>query len=258
MRAGLPDRRADAGARGRAGGADKQVESVCPYCGVGCQLTYNVKDNKILSWKGATAPPTTSRLCVKGRYGFDYAHHPHRLTVPLIRRADAPKRGDFTMDPERVMEVFREASWEEALELAGGKLAPSATPTARNRWPASARPRAATKKPTCSRSWCAPASAATTSTTAPACATPRRSRAARRDRLGRGVEPGDGRDQGGVVIVIGANPTVNHPVAATWIKNAIKRHQAGRDATRAARTWRAWRTATCSSSRTPTSPCSTR
>ena len=78
---------------------DKQVESVCPYCGVGCQLTYNVKDNRILFVNGRDGPANHSRLCVKGRYGFDYAHHPQRLTVPLIRRADAPKRGDFTMDP---------------------------------------------------------------------------------------------------------------------------------------------------------------
>ena len=102
---------------------DKQVASVCPYCGVGCQLTYNVKDNKILFVEGRDGPANHGRLCVKGRYGFDYAHHPHRLTVPLIRREGVPKNGDFTMDPDRVMDVFREASWDEALEFAGGKLA---------------------------------------------------------------------------------------------------------------------------------------
>ena len=102
---------------------DKTVDSVCPYCGVGCQLTYNVKDDKILFVEGRDGPANHGRLCVKGRYGFDYAHHPHRLTVPLIRRADAPKRGDAVMDPDRVLDVFREASWEEALEFAGGKLA---------------------------------------------------------------------------------------------------------------------------------------
>ena len=101
---------------------DKQVASVCPYCGVGCQLTYNIKDNKILYVEGRDGPANHGRLCVKGRYGFDYAHHPQRLTVPLIRRAGMPKTGDFTMDPDRVMDVFREASWEEALEFAGGKL----------------------------------------------------------------------------------------------------------------------------------------
>ena len=102
---------------------DRQVESVCPYCGVGCQLTYHVKDDKILFVEGRDGPANHGRLCVKGRYGFDYAHHPQRLTKPLIRRKDAPpKRGDFVMDPNRVMDVFFEASWEEALEFAGGKL----------------------------------------------------------------------------------------------------------------------------------------
>jgi len=102
---------------------DKQVASVCPYCGVGCQLTYNIKDDKILFVEGRDGPANHERLCVKGRYGFDYAHHPHRLTKPLIRREGVPKTGDFAMDPERWMDVFREATWDEALELAGGKLA---------------------------------------------------------------------------------------------------------------------------------------
>src|SRR5690606_26634223 len=72
--------------------------------------------------EGRDGPANHGRLCVKGRYGFDYAHHPHRLTRPLVRRADAPKRGDMVLDPARVMDVFREASWDEALALAAGGL----------------------------------------------------------------------------------------------------------------------------------------
>ncbi len=64
---------------------DKSVNSLCPYCGVGCQLTYHVKDDKILYVEGRDGPANHSRLCVKGRYGFDYSRHPQRLTVPLIR-----------------------------------------------------------------------------------------------------------------------------------------------------------------------------
>src|SRR3954466_7964608 len=101
---------------------DKQVASVCPYCGVGCQLTYNVKDNKILFVEGRDGPANHGRLCVKGRYGFDYAHHPQRLTKPLIRRADAPKVPHATLDPDRVLDVFREATWEEALAYSASKL----------------------------------------------------------------------------------------------------------------------------------------
>ncbi len=102
---------------------DRVVPSVCPYCGVGCQLNYHVKGDKILYVEGRDGPANQGRLCVKGRYGFDYAHHPQRLTKPLIRRQDAPpKSGDLVMDPERVHEVFREATWDEALDLAAGRL----------------------------------------------------------------------------------------------------------------------------------------
>ena len=65
---------------------DKKVESVCPYCGVGCLLTYSVKDNKILYTNGRDGPANLSRLCVKGRYGFDYINNDGRLTKPLIRK----------------------------------------------------------------------------------------------------------------------------------------------------------------------------
>src|SRR5436190_431738 len=78
---------------------DKKVDSVCPYCGVGCQLTYNIKDNKILFVQGKDGPANSSRLCVKGRYGFDYVQHKHRLTKPLIRKKDVAKTKDFVVDP---------------------------------------------------------------------------------------------------------------------------------------------------------------
>ncbi len=102
---------------------DSKVDSVCPYCGVGCQVTYNVKDNKILYVDGQDGPANQNRLCVKGRFGFDYVTHPHRLTTPLIRREDAPaKSADIKIDPANPYEYFREASWEEALEVAAGGL----------------------------------------------------------------------------------------------------------------------------------------
>src|SRR5947199_7634432 len=101
---------------------DRQVASVCPYCGVGCQLTYHVADNRIVRVEGRDGPANHERLCVKGRFGFDYVQHPHRLTKPLIRRKGAPKNADFKVDPTRWNEVFREATWEEAPDLAGGTL----------------------------------------------------------------------------------------------------------------------------------------
>ena len=153
---------------------DKTVDSVCPYCGVGCQLTYNIKDNTILYVQGKDGPANSSRLCVKGRYGFDYVQHQHRLTKPLIRKPGVPKHKDFTVDPENWQRrVPRGDVGRSAGLRRQGPARRSATPTASARSPASARPRAPTKRRISSRSWCAPASARTTSTTARACATPR-------------------------------------------------------------------------------------
>ena len=105
-----------------AGGHDREVESVCPYCGVGCLLTYKIKDDKLLYVDGRNGPANRNRLCVKGRFGFDYVHHRHRLTEPMIRRPDAPKGLDITVDPANPWTHFRKASWEEALAVGSGGL----------------------------------------------------------------------------------------------------------------------------------------
>ncbi len=100
---------------------DREVNSVCPYCGVGCQLSFKVKDDKILYVDGVDGPANENRLCVKGRFGFDYVDHPHRLTKPLIRRDDAPAKG-LNVDPANLMTHFREATWDEALDFAAGGM----------------------------------------------------------------------------------------------------------------------------------------
>ena len=100
---------------------DSEVESVCPFCGVGCQVSLKVKDNKVVYVEGINGPANEGRLCVKGRFGFDYIHHDHRLTRPLIRRNDAPAKG-LNVDPDNWQEVFREASWDEALDVAANRL----------------------------------------------------------------------------------------------------------------------------------------
>ncbi|MCU7930800.1 MAG: formate dehydrogenase subunit alpha [Candidatus Thiodiazotropha sp. (ex Codakia rugifera)] len=101
---------------------EKEIDSVCPYCGVGCQLTYHISDNQIHFVTGRDGPANNSRLCVKGRYGFDYVHHPQRLTVPLIRRKDVPKQAALGLDRENPFKDFREASWDEALDFAAAGL----------------------------------------------------------------------------------------------------------------------------------------
>ncbi|WP_439123607.1 formate dehydrogenase subunit alpha [Marivita sp.] len=100
---------------------DNEVESVCPFCGVGCQVSLKVKDNKVVYVEGINGPANEGRLCVKGRFGFDYIHHKHRLTKPLIRRDDGPAKG-LNVDPNNWQEVFREATWDEALDLAANSL----------------------------------------------------------------------------------------------------------------------------------------
>ena len=65
--------------------------------------------------QGSDGPANHKRLCVKGRFGFDYVAHPHRLTTPLVRRDDAPKAADCEVDPAGPFTHFRAASWEEAL-----------------------------------------------------------------------------------------------------------------------------------------------
>ncbi len=202
---------------------DKQVDSVCPYCGVGCQLTYNVKDDKIIFVEGRDGPANHGRLCVKGRYGFDYAHHPQRLTKPLIRRAGVPKTGDFTMDPDRVMDVFREATWEEALALAGGKFK-----AIRDQFGKKSLAGFGSAKGSNEEAYLFQKLVRTGfgSNNVDHCTRlcHASSVVALLEGIGSGAVSNPVMDvtKADVVIVIGANPTVNHPVAATWLKNAIK------------------------------------
>jgi formate dehydrogenase major subunit len=100
---------------------DKTVNSTCPYCGVGCLIKYHVKDDKILYTEGRDGDTNKYRLCVKGRYGFNYIHNPLRLTKPLIRREGVAKTTEL-LDPNDLDSVFREATWDEALDFAAGGL----------------------------------------------------------------------------------------------------------------------------------------
>src|SRR3989304_8226159 len=84
----------DAGARGTPEASLDVGRSVCPYCGVGCLVDYHVDRaaNRVVYATGAPeGPANLGRLCVKGRFGWDYAQHRERLKAPLIRRADVPR-----------------------------------------------------------------------------------------------------------------------------------------------------------------------
>jgi predicted molibdopterin-dependent oxidoreductase YjgC len=89
-----------------------KVRTTCSYCGVGCQLYLHVKDNQVVSVTGVPeAKPNYGSLCVKGRFGFNFINSPERLTTPLIKA-----------DGDRGSGQFREATWDEALDLVASRL----------------------------------------------------------------------------------------------------------------------------------------
>jgi formate dehydrogenase major subunit len=203
---------------------DREVNSVCPYCGVGCQITYKIKDDTLLYVDGRPGPANENRLCVKGRFGFDYVSHPHRLTEPLIRKDGVPKHADDTIDPADPWTHFRRASWDEAMARAidglrcirdahgGAGLAGFGSAKGSNEEAYLFQKLVRTGFGTnnvdhCTRLCHASSVAAlfegigTAAVTAPFTA----------------AKDSD------VIIVIGANPTENHPVAATYFKQAAKR-----------------------------------
>ena len=203
--------------------AERRVDSACPYCGVGCLLRYHVRDNRILYVQGRDGPANRSRLCVKGRYGFDYAHHPERLTRPLVRRDGVPK----TVAPvprERMDEHFRETDWEEALERAAGGLR-----RIRDGHGSSALAGFGSAKGSNEEAYLFQKLVRTGFGTNNVDHCTRlchaSSVAALLECIGSGAvsNPVEDVAEAEVIVVIGARPTVNHPVAATFMKNAAQR-----------------------------------
>ncbi|WP_404379634.1 formate dehydrogenase subunit alpha [Caenispirillum salinarum] len=198
------------------------VDSVCPYCGVGCQVRLTVEENRIVEVEGRNGPANENRLCVKGRFGMDYVHHPQRLTVPLIRKEGAPKTCD--MDPANPWTHFREASWDEALERAaegfrrirddhgGGALAGFGSAKGSNEEAFLFQKLVRTGFKTNNVDHCTRLCHAS-------------SVAALMEMVGSGAVTAPVKECGNaeVILVIGANPTINHPVGATHIKNAVKK-----------------------------------
>jgi formate dehydrogenase major subunit len=202
---------------------DKQVDSVCPYCGVGCLLTYHVKDDRILYVEGRDGPANHSRLCVKGRFGFDYARHPQRLTKPLIRREDVPKSAVLSFDPAQPLEIFREATWEEAMERAAGGLL-----RLRDEHGPAALAGFGSAKGSNEEAYLFQKLVRTGFGTNNVDHCTRLCHASSVAALLEGIGSGAVSNQveevaeAEVIVVIGANPTENHPVAATFMKNAAR------------------------------------
>ncbi|HEY5597451.1 MAG TPA: formate dehydrogenase subunit alpha [Kiloniellales bacterium] len=208
----------------RTGFAEREVDTVCPYCGVGCQITVHVKDEQILYVDGRDGPANRNRLCVKGRFGFDYVSHPHRLTKPMIRRADAPKAADIQIDPGNPWSHFREATWDEALDAAaaglvrirdrdgGQALAGFGSAKGSNEEAYLFQKLVRTGFGTNNVDHCTRLCHAS-------------SVAALMEGIGSGAvtAPFSAAADAECIIVIGARPAQNHPVAATFLKNAAKR-----------------------------------
>ena len=204
--------------------SQRQVDSVCPYCGVGCQLTYHINDDALAYVEGRNGPANQNRLCVKGRFGFDYVSHPTRLTKPLIRLPGIPKALDSTFDPANPFSHFREASWDEALEIAAGGL--MAIKQAQG-------PKAlagfGSAKCSNEEAWLFQKLVRTGfgSNNVDHCTRlcHASSVAALMECLGSGAVTASFMQalEADVVILTGCNPAVNHPVAATFFKQAAKR-----------------------------------
>src|SRR6202521_192378 len=203
--------------------ADRKVDSLCPFCGVGCQVTYQVKDEKVIYAEGRDGPANHNRLCVKGRFGFDYIHHPHRLTKPLVRLPNAKKDSNDQVDPANPFTHFREASWEEALDIAARGLV-----KVRDEKGAKALAGFGSAKGSNEEAYIFQKLVRTGfgSNNVDHCT--RLCRASSVAALMEGINSGAVSNQvrdaanAEVIFLIGANPTVNHPVAATFIKNAAK------------------------------------
>jgi len=202
---------------------DRSIDSVCPYCGVGCEIVYRIENDKLLSVDGKNGPANRNRLCVKGRFGFDYVGHPHRLTQPMVRKDGVPKHADDEIDPANPWTHFRPATWEEALDRAaaglkrirdahgGAGLAGFGSAKGSNEEAYLFQKLVRTGFGTNNVDHCTRLCHAS-------------SVAALMEGIGSGAvtAPFTAAEDAEVIIVIGANPTENHPVAATFFKQAAK------------------------------------
>ncbi len=201
---------------------DKKVNSTCPYCGVGCLLTYNIRDNRIIYVEGRDGETNHNRLCVKGRFGFDYVHNPYRLTKPLIRKEGVAKTTEL-LDPDNLYEVFREATWDEALDFAAGGLR-----QIRDQHGPKALAGFGSAKGSNEEAYLFQKLVRTGfgSNNVDHCTRlcHASSVVALLECIGSGAVSNPVADvmKAEVIVIIGSNPTVNHPVAATWIKNAAR------------------------------------
>jgi formate dehydrogenase major subunit len=203
---------------------DREVASVCPYCGVGCQISYKIRDGKIAFVEGRDGPANENRLCVKGRFGFDYVSSPERLTVPLIRKEGVAKSAVPDIDPANPWTHFREATWDEALDRAAGGLAGIRDAHGGNALAGFGSAKCSNEEAYLFQKLVR-AGFRTNNVDHCTRLCHASSVAALMETIGSGAvtAPFTAVEDSDVIVVIGANPTENHPVAATYFKQAAKR-----------------------------------
>lgn len=204
--------------------ADRVVDGLCPFCGVGCLTSVHMKGNDIIKVDGRGGVANRGKLCIKGRFGMDYVMSPERLTKPMVRRDDAPNHAGLQLTLEDMPKYFREVSWEEALERAASGFSKI-------------------MKEKSGQALCAFGSAKGSNEEAYLLQKLVRqgfgtnnidhctrlchasSVAALMEGIGSGAvsAPFTAADDSDCIIVIGARPEQNHPVAATYLKQAAKR-----------------------------------
>ncbi len=214
----------DATATKREVTADRVVDGLCPFCGVGCLTSVHMKGNDIIKVDGRKGVANRGKLCIKGRFGMDYVMSDERLTRPMVRRDDAPKSADAHMTFSNIHDVFREVTWDEALDRAaagfnkvldekgGQALAGFGSAKGSNEeaylFQKLIRQGFGTNNVDHCTRLCHASSVA-----------------ALMEGVGSGAvsAPFTAADDSDCIIVIGARPEQNHPVAATYLKQAAKR-----------------------------------
>ena len=203
---------------------DRVVDGLCPFCGVGCLTSVHMLGNEIIKVEGRQGVANRGKLCIKGRFGMDYVMSPERLTKPMVRRDDAPKRADANMTFDNLHEVFREVTWEEAMERAAGGFSKILTESGGQALCGFGSAKGSNEEAylfqklirqgfgTNNVDHCTRLCHAS-------------SVAALMEGVGSGAvsAPFTAADDSDCIIVIGARPEQNHPVAATYLKQAAKR-----------------------------------
>ena len=204
--------------------ADEVKKSLCPFCGVGCQTEVQLLNNDIIAVNGRNGPANKGKLCIKGRFGMDYVSSIERLTKPLIRKKTSLKSSEISINFNNMYEHFDEVSWDKALDFAVKGLN-----KIKENYSSNALAGFGSAKCTNEEAFLFQKLMRQVFTTNNVDHCTRlchaSSVAALMEGIGSGAVtiPFTAAEDSDCIILIGANPEKNHPVAATYFKNAAKK-----------------------------------